>query len=383
MSRILDAAVLGAGIAGSSLAKALADRGWETVVLDRQRFPRHKVCGEFLSPESQQMLTAFGLRDAVQSLQPSSITKIRLILGRGDPLEIPLPGMALGVSRHALDLALHREAASSGAEVQTAATVTAVYPDAEGYTIETKRETGIHTLKARTVIAAWGANRRSGLPGQAPKRESAAKRKTYMGVKSHFSGIEMEPVVELYFFPGGYLGICPVEGGSINAAALVSPKAFGIHEKTILGLIEAAGRSNPRLEQRLAGAVPIPGTQAAVAPVDLARNPVAWDMIPHVGDAAMMLPPLCGDGMSLALRSALRCASFADRYLQGSISLSQWEYEYSQSLVREFQGPLRWGRLLSWLLSSSTLSSPLLSLAQFTPRLTSSLVRATRLKELE
>jgi flavin-dependent dehydrogenase len=378
MNHIQDVAVIGAGIAGSSLAKSLADRGWETVLIDHKKFPRHKVCGEFLSPESQSMLNTLGLRGLVESLQPSLISRTRLIYSYGDALEIPLPGIALGVSRYSLDSTLHSAALSSGVHVETATTVTSVYPNDRGYLIETKQGEERKTYQVRAVIAAWGANCRSGLPGHRP---NGTAKNMYIGVKSHFRGIELEPVVELYFFDGGYLGISPIEGGLVNVAALLKRKAFRNTEKTILGLIDAACRRNPKLYQKLVNAVPVPGTQAAVAPVDLNRKPLAWDLIPHVGDATLMIPPFCGDGMSMALRSALLCSPLADSYLCGEISLSKWIHEYSQSIQREFKGPLQWGRLLQWLFGVPVLPRLLLSAAHLTPGMAYGLVQATRLKE--
>jgi flavin-dependent dehydrogenase len=378
MNHTQDVAVLGAGIAGSSVAKSLADRGWETVLFDRRPFPRHKVCGEFLSPESQSMLNTLGLRGLVESLQPRLINRTRLIFSYGNVLEIPLPGVALGISRYSLDSALHSAALNSGVHVQTATTVTSVYPNDRGYTIETKQGEERKKYHVRAVIAAWGANCRSGLPGQS---SNDTVKNSYIGVKSHFRGIEMEPVVELYFFDGGYLGISPIEGGLVNVAALLKRKAFRNTEKTILGLIDAACRRNPKLYQKLDHAIPVPGTQAAVAPVDLSRKLLAWDLIPHVGDATIMLPPICGDGMSMALRSAQLCAPLADSYLCGGISLSRWQKEYSQSIQQEFKGPLQWGRLLQWLLGVPILPRFLLSAAQLVPGLAYELVQATRLKE--
>lgn len=87
----------------------------------------------------------------------------------------------------------------------------------------------------------------------------------HIGVKSHYSGIEMEPVVELYVFPGGYLGISPIDGGLVNVAALLKQSAIGKTEKTILGMIEAAARRSPKLYRKLAQATPVPGTQSAVS----------------------------------------------------------------------------------------------------------------------
>ncbi|RAP77547.1 NAD(P)/FAD-dependent oxidoreductase [Paenibacillus montanisoli] len=378
MNHIQDVAVLGAGVAGSSLAKTLADRGFDTVLIDRSRFPRHKVCGEFLSPESQSTLNALGLRDAVESLQPSMIHRTRLSFSAGNALDIPLPGAAMGVSRYLLDSALHRAAVNSGVLLQTAATVTSVQPSAKGYSVTTKQGEESKTYQVRAVIAAWGANCRSGLPGHRPHDNTAD---THIGVKSHFRGIDMEPVVELYFFEGGYLGISPIEGGLVNVAALLKRKAFPDTEKSILGLIQAACSRNPKLDHKLKNAVPVPGTQAAVAPVQLNRKPVAWDIVPHIGDAAVMIPPLCGDGMSMALRSALLCAPLAEQYLRGAISLAGWQSEYSHSIQREFKSPLMWGRRLQWLFGVPALPRMILSAAHLVPGLAFGLVKATRLKE--
>ncbi|CAG7649149.1 NAD(P)/FAD-dependent oxidoreductase [Paenibacillus allorhizosphaerae] len=378
-----EVAIIGAGIAGSSLAKALADRGWDTVLFDRKPFPRHKVCGEFLSPESQLMLQLLGLDGPVASLQPSRIHRTRLVLGGGDAIEIPLPGTALGVSRYLLDSALLSAAIDAGVHVQAATAVTSVCPNESGYTIETKQGDVRNAYHVRAVIAAWGANGRAGLSSAQRQRPNSEADPTYIGVKSHFSGIDMEPVVELYFFEGGYVGVSPIEGGLVNVAALLERKSFRNNEKTIAGWIDAARRRNAKLDRRLANAVPVPGTQAAVAPVDLSRKPLAWGSLPHVGDAALMIPPLCGDGMSMALRSALLCAPLADRYLSGKISLARWQHEYVRSIRREFHGPMQWGRLLHSLLGMPMAPRLLLGAVRLVPGLAYELMKATRLKPID
>jgi flavin-dependent dehydrogenase len=376
MKRTYDVAVLGAGVAGSSMAKALGDNGWDTLLIDRHRFPRHKVCGEFLSPESQKTLNNLGLLKHVETLKPSSINQTRLIFGQGDTLEIPLPGHAMGVSRYSLDEVLHNAALESGVGLQLATTVTSVVPNGRGYIIETRQGSEIDKIYVRAVIAAWGANNRSGLPGY---KTAGLRESTYIGVKSHYEGIEMEPVVELYFFPGGYMGISPIERGRINVAALLDSKTFHNSKKSILGMIEAAAELNPKLSQRLASAIPVQGTQAAVAPIHLSRKLLVWDLYPHVGDAAVMIPPLCGDGMSMALRSAYLNSSFADSYLRGEISLFNWQKKYRQALECEFKGPLRWGRLMQLILSNPGMSRFLPGLAKLAPGLAINLVKATRL----
>jgi flavin-dependent dehydrogenase len=406
MNHIHDVVVLGAGLAGSSLAKALADRGWETLLVDQHRFPRHKVCGEFLSPESQSTLCKLGLLDSVKSLHPISIKGIRLIFSSGGIIEIPLHENAFGVSRYLLDAAFHNVAQKSGVQLHTATTVTSVCQSDFGYAIEAKHGGETKLIKARAVIAAWGANRRLGLPGYRPLNSVSD---TYVGVKSHFQGIAMEPVVELYVFPGGYLGISPIEGGLVNVAALLTRRASQSQgsslspslspslsqgqnqspgqeprpsrENSILEMIGVAASRSALLFRKLSQAFPVPGTQAAVAPIDLDRKPVAWDTVPHVGDAALMIPPLCGDGMSVALRSASCCATFADSYLHGQISLARWQHEYSQSIQRETKGPLKWGRFLQRLFGMPFLPRLLPGLAQLAPGSAIALVQATRLKQ--
>ncbi|WP_424767623.1 NAD(P)/FAD-dependent oxidoreductase [Paenibacillus sp. sgz302251] len=373
----VDAAVLGAGLAGSSLAKDLADRGWDTVLLDRQTFPRHKVCGEFLSPEAQSTLEAFGLMESLKTLRPSLIERLRFVFENGAEIEMPLPGTAWGLSRYSLDTALHHAAVEAGARIRTGAVVTAVQPSGKGYKVWTRQNGEDRLIEARTVIAAWGGNPRSGLPGYRPGRSA---KQSYMGVKSHFHGIEMEPVVEMYFFRGGYLGICPIEGGLVNAAALLERESFTNTGKSIQAFIEEAARRNPRLKKRLAHAEMVAGTQTAVAPVLLNRRPVPWDKMPILGDAAAMIPPLCGDGMSMALRSAALCAPLTDRYLRGNLSMEEWRDTFTRSIQKEFNRPLRWGSLLQWLLGMPQLSRLLPGAARLAPGIAQELVRATRLK---
>lgn len=377
MERSVDAVVLGGGIAGSCMAKTLADKEWETILIDRQTFPRHKVCGEFLSPEAQSTLNAFGLTNTISSLHPHRIERARLIFEDDGEIELPLPGAAWGMSRYVMDEELHSAALRAGAELCMATTVTDVQPSKTGYMVRTKQGADTSTFHARTVIAAWGANSRVAPSGDRPR---ASAQNAYMGVKSHYSGLTMEPVIEMYFFRGGYLGLCPIENGKVNAAALLDRSRFAKAGKSILSILDAVVRSNRRLEQRLAAAVPIEGTQAAIAPVHLQRKPVAWDMLPRIGDAAAMIAPLCGDGMSMALRSVALCAPLADSYLRGDLSIQAWEQHYTHAIHREFTGPLRWGSILQWLMSHPVVAKLLPSTARIAPALVNEIVRATRLK---
>ncbi|WP_127534511.1 NAD(P)/FAD-dependent oxidoreductase, partial [Paenibacillus kobensis] len=161
-----DVIVVGAGIAGASMACAMSAQGWDTVLLDRHSFPRAKVCGEFLSPESRHSLAALGLGAVLEVLHPApcAVTRVRLSAGGGRPLELPLPAPAHSVSRYALDYALQREAERRGAQVRTGVTVRTIERSALGWRVGVRsREHGEAVLEARAVIGAWGRVAAAGL----------------------------------------------------------------------------------------------------------------------------------------------------------------------------------------------------------------------------
>ncbi|PWV97410.1 FAD binding domain-containing protein [Paenibacillus cellulosilyticus] len=432
-----DVIVIGAGIAGASTACAMAARGWNTLLIDRHSFPRHKVCGEFLSPESARSLADLGLAQVLveQVPAPEPIERIRLAAALGKPLELRLRTPAQSISRYALDYALQQEALRRGAEVRTSVTVRGIVRVADGWRVSIRsREHGEMEMMARVVIGAWGRNapaewleagmepesvglvkdeepdrlrvgagafRRGGLGrhGRQPEPRGqtdwrgrlsggsgaeagsggTGRNKRLLGVRTLLSGVPSEQVVELFFFRGGYLGLVPAGDGLANAAALVTPEAFAAAGQSAAAVLDAAARQVPALARRLRDAQPVAGTTAAT-PVVLTREPRAWGIVPHVGDAASVIPPLCGDGMAMGLHAAALCAPLADQYLRGTLSLTEWRTAYTEALQRDFAGPLRWGLRLQAGLGSKALSALLLGLGRLAPSMAYRLVEATRLQ---
>jgi flavin-dependent dehydrogenase len=378
MNAEFDAVVIGAGVAGSSMAYSLAKQGWLVALIDKDTFPRHKACGEFLSPESLGTLKALELDRVVGSLQPAAITSLRLHTERGVSLEIPLPGSAMGLSRHVLDDRLQLSAIHKGVSVYTGSAVSEVSETLNGYIIETSSKDGRTQLYSRTVIAAWG--RRPLHRFQAPRQKS--NNRTYVGIKSHFTRSDSEPAVDLYFFQGGYIGISPIEGERLNVAAIISSSDFQKLEGpvAIQRILESAAGRIPLLQRRLEQVIIVPGTQAAAFPVKIRPQQNAWNGIPCIGDAVAVIPPFCGDGMAMALRSVELCVPMANSYLRGDYTYSEWRNAYTEQIKQQFSGALRWGSLLERLLTNSMLSSWLLRLGSIAPGTAERLVRKTRLR---
>jgi flavin-dependent dehydrogenase len=369
-----DIIIIGAGPAGSALAHVLARAGWDVLLLERDTFPRHKVCGEFLSPESQASLAALGLRDTVAALGPARMGVARVTAASGRALDVGLPGEAWGVSRFALDAALAGAAARAGAELRCGVSAVALAASGGATTVTLRGTQDAEQVTARAAVIACGRYPPRGLRARAPRPPE----QTAVGVKCHFGGVAPGPEVELYLFDGGYAGLAPVEGGRVNLCLLASRGALRRAGGDPLALVEAAADWNSALGRRLAGGASLPGTLVSVAPVDTADAPTPWHGAARLGDAAVMIPPLCGDGQAMALRSAEICAPLAGAALRGELTLAEWEAAYRRAWRAEFLARLRAARALQAALTAPGIAGAALAAGALFPPLARAMVHVTR-----
>lgn len=374
-SQLRDVVIIGAGPAGSGLATALSRLGWNVLLIERGSFPRHKVCGEFLSPESQASLHALGLYATVADLDPRRMEAALLVSRRGRRLRIDLPGAAWGISRFALDQALAEAARAAGTDVRTGTTVTGVASTEQGYAVTMRADHADTTVPTRAIVMACGRHPLRALRATDPTAQS---RPSFVGVKCHYRDLVMPPEVELFWFDGGYAGLTPIEGGITNVCLLVTREAFQRTGGNVLSMIAAAARLNPAFGRRLMGAEPLPTTAVAVAPVDPGVAACPWDGSPRVGDAAVMVPPLCGDGQAMALRSAELCAPLTHDFLRGRLTRAAWATAYQTAWQREFDRTVCVSRLLQTLLSMPIVDDALLGIGNLFPWLAARLFNATR-----
>jgi flavin-dependent dehydrogenase len=322
-----------------------------------------------------------GLFDEIAALAPAALTAARLTSPRGRTLHTELPGVAWGVSRYALDAALAQAAVQRGAELRTGVTVTACTPAAGGFNLQVRsREissAGPATVAARAVIMACGRHSVAGLPPRTTVDAGSARRKQ-VGVKCHYAAVQMPAQVELFFFRGGYAGINPVEGGRANLCLLASYAAFAAAGRSVASMLAAAATWNPALAARLQGAEPLVETECAVAPVDTHRPAQPWDGVACLGDTAAMIPPLCGDGMAMALRGAELCAPLVNDFLRGQLTLAAWAQAHRRVWQVEFQRRLRMGRALQSVLETPWGAEALIGLGALIPSLANYFVRSTR-----
>ena len=380
-----DVIVVGSGLAGSSMACALAQRGWDVLVVERQKQAQHKVCGEFLSPEAQASLQALGLYASVAALDPVAIPLVSLSTSRGTRLCVPLPGHAWGLSRYALDEALLTAAEGMGVSVQRGATVTNLEVDEHASRVHIRTTNTQMTASARLSILACGRHPLAALRAE-PVQAGAERvqhqdhvwRSSYVGVKCHYTGIDMPAICELFLFEHGYMGVSPTETGAVNACMLISKAAFAQAGASVAGAMQLACADNPALARRLAPGIALPESAVAVAPVDTHRPAAPWGPTARIGDAVSMIPPLCGDGMAMALRSAQLAAPLADAVLRGQLGWNEWAAVHTRAWQHEFRVRIRAGRALQSLLMRPGLGDAILSMGRVLPGAARQVVQITR-----
>ncbi|MBI3645275.1 MAG: FAD-dependent oxidoreductase [Acidobacteriales bacterium] len=367
MTQPYDLIVIGGGPAGTSAAITAAREGWRVLLLERGRFPRHKVCGEFVSAESLALLKWL-LGDAEQDLLQRSLqlSESRIFLD-GRTVRIPVNPPAASIARYDLDLALWNAAQKTGVTALQETTVQGI-----------ERENGFRVSASAGEFCAGAVINASGRWSNLRRAENHSSGFRWLGLKAHFHGT-MEPSVDLYFFDGGYCGVQPVRGPAgetlVNVCALFRPGVAATLEDVLHchPLLEARSRSWTAAFSPL-----------STFPVILQDpRPVSGHVL-NAGDAAGFVDPFVGDGISLALRGGNMAARSLSPFLRGECEQEQSLEEYTQSYRRALRPVYRASSLLRKFLGVPRgLRAPFLSACENSPRLASYLLEATRSRSVE
>jgi flavin-dependent dehydrogenase len=383
---VLDLAIIGGGPAGTAAALAARASGSRVAVWDRQTFPHDKVCGEFISGESLPLLERL-IPAALR--RSASIARCEFISPHGQVDGFTLPQPARGLSRRCLDHALWQAAAGAGALTHEGTAIRCVNRLAQrGGAVpawQLKTADG-EVITSRSLLLACG--RWWSIEGLAsPLAGLKSRANAWTGLKAHFTGIALCDAVEMYYFPGGYCGLAPIEDGTYNVCCLV-------HSSLLKEAGESGGSrdlghwlqrvaQHPALEARLEGAAQASAT-LATAPVSPATRRAALGGALVIGDAAGFIDPFTGDGISMALHSGLLAAEilssarndsprFAGEHEPGS--------EYRRRL-REAVGQSYWfAGLLRKLVGAPEFLQA--AAARFLPRLGPTLMERTRWRAMQ
>lgn len=305
-----DVIVIGGGPAGTTAATLLAERGRRVLLLEKSRFPREKLCGEFISPECSAIFARLGVLDRIHNAGAQPINRMDIFAPNGRQIEIPLTCLtggnvlpAWGLSRARLDTLLLDRARECGVEVREGFHVLPrLVRHASWRRIEGR--VGGHApvrFTSRIVIDAAGRGCLFSSPDTPPRGARA------FGCKVHMRGVaDLSGSGELYFFRDGYGGLSDIENDSggrrSNLCFLVSEETLREAKGNRTRLLEATIMTNPAARLRLRDAV-VTGEWLGTGPIVYGPRSMLPGVI-AVGDAGAFIDPFTGSGILLALLSA-------------------------------------------------------------------------------
>lgn len=291
--------IVGGGLAGLSLGTALCRGGVPVTVFEAGDYPRHRVCGEFITGLTSPTIARLGLAPLLaDALQHHEVAWFM----RDQPARVQrLPSPALGLSRYALD-----------ARLATAFTA------AGGVLLSHTRLTDTATPPGR--VFATGRRR---------------SRSNWLGLKIHALGLTLDRELELHLGDQAYVGLSRVEAGRVNICGLFRRRELCAKgPDLILGYLQAAGLK--MLADRLAAAELDPASFCAVAAVGFDRRVAASDRV-QLGDACAMIPPFTGNGMAMAFQSAEAVLDPLLAYARGDSTWAVARRDIDSGLRRRFR----------------------------------------------
>lgn len=329
--------IIGGGLAGLVSALHLSKKGISVLVIEKNSYPKHKVCGEYISNEVLPYLKSLDFNPL--KLHAKEITNFALTTPKNKPIKTKLPLGGFGISRYTLDFELAKKSKSNGVQI-IEETVTAIQFNDDAFIVTTKNNS--HT--ASIVLGAYG--KRSNIDLKL-NRGFIKKTAPFLGVKAHYKGAFPDDLVSLHNFKGGYCGVSKVENNAINICYISSYKEFKKY-KNIEGFQQKVLYKNPHLKSILETAElsfpkPITISQISFSP----KKPVEQHIL-MCGDTAGMIHPLCGNGMAMGIRSAQIASNLIVQYFNKEIgSRKNLEQQYAKEWNSEFKNRLKFGRRLS------------------------------------
>ena len=368
-----DVIIVGGGLAGLTSAIHLSSRKKRVLLIEKNEYPKHKVCGEYISNEVLPYLNSLGINPINEGAK--QITKVQISTTKSNLIKGELPLGGFGMSRYFLDNLLVKKAHLNGVQILKD-TVDSIHFKKDSFTITTK-SSGV--FQSKITIGAFG--KRSSLD-QKMKRKFIQKKSPYLAVKIHVKGVFPENLVALHNFKGGYCGVSKVEDNAINVCYITEYRSFKKH-KNITDFQEQVVFKNEHLRKIFKESTPVFEKPLTISQVSFqTKNPVE-DHIIMCGDTAGMIHPLCGNGMGMAISSARLASVRILQFLNGEIKTREGlEKQYLRDWNKEFKIRLKTGHFIAWLFRNQTISQIAYSILKRIPSLLPKMIKFTHGKQL-
>lgn len=365
--------IIGGGLAGLTAAIHLSKIGFQITVIEKNEFPKHKVCGEYISNEVLPYLNWLDLK--IADLYPTAITKLEFSTVSGKKIKSILPLGGFGISRYTLDEYLYKKAIANGCKFILNTVETIVFEN-ERFAVTTSDKM---VVESEMVIGAFG--KRSPID-QKLSRNFIQKKSPWLAVKGHYSGDFPSDLVGLHNFKGGYCGISKVENDAINICYLADYETFK-RFKNVTDYQNDVISQNPYLKAIFSKSSLLFEKPLTISQISFEKKQAVENHILMIGDTAGLIHPLCGNGMAMAIHSAKIVSELLEKYFNNEIkSRNKLEEKYLQEWNFNFRRRLKTGRFLSNLLQRQKLSGALMLIVITFPFVLTQIIKRTHGKPI-
>jgi 2-polyprenyl-6-methoxyphenol hydroxylase-like FAD-dependent oxidoreductase len=334
--------IVGGGLAGLTLGIGLRQRGVPVTVWEAGHYPRHRVCGEFISGRGQETLSRLGLRELLERAGAVAAGTAAFFSAAQSTPPRSLPARALCLSRFTLDELLANEFQKLGGELRIGQRWPAVGVHASACPDRLKPE-----LQSEGVVLATGR-----------RLQPSGNGSRWFGLKAHARNVALTADLEMHVSPRGYVGLCRVEGGAVNVCGLFRRRAGG-GQMPQNWRDWLCGQAGSLLNQRLAAVEFDDDSFCAVAGISLRPQRAAARVECCVGDAITMIPPVTGNGMSMAFESAGRAVEPLATWSRGEAPWARTQQMLARHCDTAFARRLAWAKWLQRMMLTPSLQNVL------------------------
>ncbi len=361
--------IIGGGLAGLTSAIHLAKKGISVTLIEKETYPKHKVCGEYISNE---VLPYFDFLDIdLDAIKSVEISKFIISTQKGHTINSQLPLGGFGISRYTLDYYLWKKAKTLGVQLINDQVIDVQYK-ANGFKIVTQQK---RVLTSHYVIGAYG---KRSILDKTLKRTFSSKKSPWLAVKAHYKAKFDTDTVALHNFTGGYCGLSKVENDRVNACFLVNYKSFKKH-KDIDTFQREIMFQNPHLKAFFNDAELLFERPITISQVNFEKKKPVENHIFMIGDSAGLIHPLCGNGMAMAIQSAQMLSELLIENHNKTSALTRKEIEkvYLKQWQKTFSRRLYFGRLLQKVLLNDGLQFLSYKIAHILPSIVPKIIKQT------
>jgi len=366
-----DVAIIGGGLAGLATSILLAKSGYSVILFEKEKYPFHKVCGEYVSLESWNFLNQLGVPLPEMSLP--IIDTLFLTSPNGNAFKTKLPLGGFGVSRYCLDSVLVNIAKQIGVHILEETKVDDVVCNTN-FQISTRST----SFSSRVCCAAYG--KRSNLDIKLKRNflnNPNQRLNNYVGIKYHIKTNWEKNVIGLHNFENGYCGISKIEDDKYCLCYMTVAENLKKSNNDISQLEQNFLYKNQHLKNIFSNSEKVESFPVTISQINFNKKTQVENHMLMLGDSAGMITPLCGNGMSIALHTAKIAATLFKYFLEEKISRTELEVLYKKQWTHHFARRLKTGRVLQNFFGSNGLSNLFVGAFKTFPFLSKPLIKMT------